>query len=203
MPLRRQITTTAKAARVLASTSRAMMRPSIAGPLSGGSCRSRLAVVQQYQADQNETNRPNPAGNPAGGRIEPQFEPSRPARGDAEQRQRDMRQFDEELLLGVDDGMRMRQEQGAAESGDQGKGKCGVRRRRPAGAHPPFEDPEPDDEQHEETMLHDFRVTQTFDQTDIAERPCLGVGTQEQETGEEEEEQRPIARPTRATAAFG
>src|SRR5882672_10639852 len=115
----RQTATTATAARVLNSTRWAMVRPSIPGPLSAGSCRSCLAIVQQHEADHDKTDRPDPGSDPPGWGIETQLEPARPACRKAEQRERNMRQFDEKLLLGIDDGMGMRQEEGTADGDDQ------------------------------------------------------------------------------------
>src|SRR4051812_22517864 len=127
MPPMRQTATTATAARVLKSTRWAMARPSIRGLLSPRSCRSCLAIVQQHETDDDKAERPNPGGDPSGRRIETQLEPTSPARCKAEQGERNMRQLDEKLLLGVDHGMRMGQEQGAADGGDHREGEGGLR----------------------------------------------------------------------------
>ena len=54
------------------------------------------------------------------------------------------------------------------------------------------------DQHDEEAMLQHFHVAEAFEEADIAERPDFGIGTEEQEDGEPEEQQRPVARPAQA-----
>src|SRR3954447_15772214 len=103
-----------------------MARPSITNPLPAESCRSCLAIVQQHEPNDDKADRPDPGGDPSGRRIETQLEPPRPTGSKTEQRERNMRQLDEKLLLGVDDRMRMRQEQGAADGGNHRESESGV-----------------------------------------------------------------------------
>src|SRR5476651_47766 len=119
--------TTARAQRMLAATKPAIKRPSIEVCPAWF---SRLAIVQQHETYEDKTYRPDPGRDPAGRRVETQLEPPRPAGGDAEEGEGNMGQFDKQLFLGVDDGMRMRQQQGAADCGDEREGERGVGRRR-------------------------------------------------------------------------
>src|SRR5712692_2924857 len=72
-----------------------------------------------------------------------------------------------------------------------------------AGAHAPFEQREGGDECDEDAVLHHLGVAEADEEADIAERPDLGVGADEEEGGEAEEEQRPMPRPGRVAGALG
>src|SRR5713226_4923338 len=102
---------TATALRMLAATIRAMLRANMARAVSCRSCRSCLAIIQQHEADENQADRPDPGGDPADWRIDALCDPPGATRCHREQGEGNMRQLDEELLLGVDDGVQMRQEQ--------------------------------------------------------------------------------------------
>src|SRR6185312_11980370 len=164
---------------------------------------SRLAIEQQEDADKDERHRPDPRCDAAARLVEPELEPARPAGGDAAQRQRHMRDLDEQLLLDVGQRVRMGQQQDAAERGDEREKQRRPRAAPGAGAHPPFEESEGGDERHEDAMLHHFRVAQAGEEADIAQRPDLGIGADEEEGGESGEEQRPMAHPGHMAGALG
>ena len=49
-------------------------------------------------------------------------------------------------------------------------------------------------------MLRDFGVLQALDETELAQWPDLGIGAQEYEQGQQQEQQRPVLRPRYASA---
>src|SRR6266478_8561026 len=97
----------------------------------------------------------------------------------------------------------MRQKQSTAEGADHRKGEGVSRRGGTTGSNAPFENREADNKKHKEPMLNHLGIAQSLDQSDVAQRPGLGIGAQEQEASEEKKEQRPVARPGCVTAAFG
>src|SRR5260221_6970887 len=145
-----------------------MLRANMAPSFSWRSCSSRLAIIQQHETDENQAEWPDPGGDSADGRLDEKCEPPCPTRRDREQGERNMRQLDEKLLLGVDDGVGMRQEQSAAEGADQRKGEGGLWRGRASRSHAPFKDSEADDKQYEKAMLDDLGIAQALDQSDVA-----------------------------------
>src|SRR5205085_2404351 len=67
----------------------------------GDKAGSAFPVEQQADADRQHADRPGPARGASGPPRQPDLEPARPAGGDAEQRQRHMRDLDQQLLAHI------------------------------------------------------------------------------------------------------
>ena len=113
---------------------------------------------QRTLADQHEARRPDVAGNAAPVSGQSQFQPTCPARRDAGQRKRRMREFNQHLVFDVGDLVAVRQQHGAADDDQQWKHQRSSFAAESSRAYRPFERAEQDNERNEEAMLRHLHV---------------------------------------------
>src|SRR5205809_1034714 len=123
---------------------------------------SAFPVEQQHDTDQGERPGPDSTRHPAGGRRQPQLEPTAPAGDDRQQAQGHVGHLDQELFLQVEPGVGMREEEPTADDAQQGKDQHEPGDAEPTGANRPLEDAERDDHQHEHAVLENLGVLHAF-----------------------------------------
>src|SRR5215469_10498977 len=91
--------------------------------------------------------------------------------------------------------MRVGEEESAADRTYRGKHQGGVKGGDPAVAHAPFENSEDDDQEGEQTVLHDFGDSEALPEASGPQGPVLRIGTQEEEDCQRQKHERPVPRP--------
>src|SRR5467141_3251261 len=158
---------------------------------------SHFAVVQKDCTDQHDTRRPEPRHRVSRSIFwgQPQLQPARPARRNRQNRQRNMAQFGQHLFLDVSQSVRMRKQQRAGDSHEDGKNESYVWRRDAARLHAPLKNSESDHQQHEDSMEQNFRISKCNPESVRPERPNFRIAAQEQKYRQAKKRQRPVARP--------
>src|SRR5712691_7248751 len=159
--------------------------------------RSALPVEEQQDADRGERAGPEPSGHPRLGRGQPELEPAAPADEHPEEAERRVRHLHQELFLEVQAGVRMREKEAAADGAEERKDERRAPGAQATRADHPLEEREGDDQQDEHAVLQHLGVGHALPKPQGPERPRAGVVADQQEAGEPEEDQRPVARPAR------
>src|SRR2546422_3192328 len=159
--------------------------------------RSALPIEEQQDADRGERAGPEPSGHPRLGRGQPELEPAAPADEHPEEAERRVRHLHQELFLEVQAGVRVREKEAAADGAEERKDERRAPGAQATRADHPLEEREGDDQQDEHAVLQYLRVRHALPEPQGPERPRAGVVADQQEAGEPEEDQRPVARPAR------
>src|SRR5436309_2491136 len=160
--------------------------------------RSALPIEEQQDADRGERAGPEPSGHPRLGRGQPELEPAAPADEHPEEAERRVRHLHQELFLEVQAGVRMREKEAAADGAEERKDERRVPGAQATRADHPLEEREGDDQQDEHAVLQHLGVGHALPEPQGPERPRAGVVADQQEAGEPQEDQRPVARPARS-----
>src|SRR2546428_337859 len=160
--------------------------------------RSALPVEEQQDADRGERAGPEPSGRPRLGRGQPELEPAAPADEHPEEAERRVRHLHQELFLEVQAGVRMREKEAAADGAEERKDERRAPGAQATRADHPLEEREGDDQQDEHAVLQHLGVGHALPEPQGPERPRAGVVADQQEAGETQEDQRPVARPARS-----
>jgi hypothetical protein len=110
-------------------------------------------------------------------------------------------ELSEDLIVAFAEGVRVGEEKRAAHGAQQGEYIPGGGGAEAAALYTCFKEGEDGDDQRVEAMLEDVGCSEALPERARAERPAFGIGAQEDEDGESEEKERPIAGPVLARQA--